>query len=521
MEQKQSFLSSRLWRERILPGAAFFAILYEFTFFLVQPMLPKAIFQSFAATRPAAFVCEGLLLLGVLLSREKNRSFLLLNACWLLITRCFLSDLGASAQISIQLTILFVCFFHCFAFLGKKQRDLLYALITLELTGLLTLWALFGIVTAITGRPTAYNGISFSIETTEPLLVFISFFGIHRNLAATYYVCAAAMLLYHCGKTNAFRWKGLTFLFLPLAFCAIAIQHSRSNYLAFALLLGLILVGSFTQLKRWPRGLAGNAAAICALVLSVTVVFMSMGAASDGMSALSQAKQETPPAETRAGEEPDAEIEAPAVFSGSGNTPGDSPATAELSGSGNTPGDSPAPAEFSGSGNTPGNSPALTGLSDTRNTIADSLTLTGRTEIWMAGLLTIRENPSIALTGQPVESIMTRVNQILESITTRGDQIVDHPYTHMHNALMQQLMMSGVPGMVICCLFILSLLKKIVLDVCYRRKKKGVMQPLAALLLALLVYGMFEPLLYKGVAVSSLLFCLSAGLLDAELRDHS
>ncbi len=521
MEQKQSFLSSRLWRERILPGAAFFAILYEFTFFLVQPMLPKAIFQSFAATRPAAFVCEGLLLLGVLLSREKNRSFLLLNACWLLITRCFLSDLGASAQISIQLTILFVCFFHCFAFLGKKQRDLLYALITLELTGLLTLWALFGIVTAITGRPTVYNGISFSIETTEPLLVFISFFGIHRNLSATYYVCAAAMLLYHCGKTNAFRWKGLTFLFLPLAFCAIAIQHSRSNYLAFALLLGLILVGSFTQLKRWPRGLAGNAAAICTLVLSVTVVFMSMGAVSDGMSALSQAKQETPPAETCSGEEPDAETEAPAVFSGSGNTPGDSPATAELSGSGNMPGDSPAPAEFSGSGNTLVDSPALTGLSDTRNTIADSLTLTGRTEIWMAGLLTIRENPSIALTGQPVESIMTRVNQILESITTRGDQIADHPYTHMHNALMQQLMMSGVPGMVICCLFILSLLKKIVLDVCYRRKKKGVMQPLAALLLALLVYGMFEPLLYKGVAVSSLLFCLSAGLLDAELRDPS
>lgn len=505
MEQKQSFLSSRLWRERILPGAAFFAILYEFTFFLVQPMLPKAMFQSFAATRPAAFVCEGLLLLGVLLSREKNRSFLLLNACWLLITRCFLSDLGASAQISIQLTILFVCFFHCFAFLGKKQRDLLYALITLELTGLLTLWALFGIVTAITGRPTAYNGISFSIETTEPLLVFISFFGIHRNLSATYYVCAAAMLLYHCGKTNAFRWKGLTFLFLPLAFCAIAIQHSRSNYLAFALLLGLILVGSFTQLKRWPRGLAGNAAAICTLVLSVTVVFMSMGAVSDGMSALSQAKQKTPPAETRAGEEPDAEIEAPAVFSGSGNTPGDSPATAE----------------FSDSGNALVDSPALTGLSDTRNTIADSLTLTGRTEIWMAGLLTIRENPSIALTGQPAESIMTRLNQILESITTRGDQIVDHPYTHMHNALMQQLMMSGVPGMVINCLFFLSLLKKIVLDVCYRRKKKGVMQPLAALLLALLVYGMFEPLLYKGVAVSSLLFCLSAGLLDAELQDPS
>lgn len=489
MEHKQGFFSSRLWKERILPGAAFFAILYEFTFYLVQPMLPEALFRPFTAVRPAAYVCEGLLLLGFVLSRGRKRSFLLLNVCWLLLTRCFLGDLGSTALFSIQWAIVLVCFFHCFECLNKKQRDLLYTLITLELTCLLGLWALLGIATAITGHPIAgLKSICFSAEYegTEPTLVFISFFGIHRNLSATYFVCATGMLLYHCRKTNTSFWKGLTLLFLPLAYCAIAIQHSRSNYLAFAVLLGLILVNSLAQLRRWPRGLAGNAAAICTLVLSVALVFVSMGTVSNGISALSQTMEETPSAETHAGGELDTESEAPVELSDSAGayTGGELNAENEV------------PAE----------------IFDSRNTLEHSWTLTGRTEIWKTGLLTIWENPSIALIGLPVESIMTRVVQI-----------IDRPYTltHMHNALMQQLMMSGIPGMVIYCLFFLSLLKKIALDVRHSWKKRGVMQPLEALLLVLLVYSMFEPLLYKSVRISSLLFCLSAGLLVVKLQDPS
>ena len=487
MEHKQGFLSPRIWKERILPVAAFFAILYELTYYFVQTMLPEALFRPFAAVRPAAFVCEGLLLLGVVLSRERKRSFLLLNVCWLVLTRCFLGDLGPFARTSIRWAILFVCFFHCFAFLSKKQRGLLYTLVTLALACMLSLWALLGIATAITGRPTAgIEGICLSVESTEPPLVYVRFFGLHRNVSATYFVCAAGMLVYHCGKKKTPFWKGLTFLFLPLAFCAIAIQHSRSNYLAFAVLLGLILVSSFTRLRRWPRGHAGNAAAICALALSVTLVFMSMGAVSDGISTLSRAMRETPSAETPAdgelGAEPDGKPDAEP----------DGKPDAELNAGRNA--ENEAPAE----------------LSDARDTLADSWTLTGRTRIWKAGLLTIRENPSIALIGLPVESVMTRVNQI-----------VGLSHYHMHNVLMQQLMTSGVPGMAIYCLFFLSLFKKIALDVCHRGKKKGVMQPLEALLLALLVYGMFEPLLYETTPFSSLLFCLNAGLLAAELQDPS
>ena len=111
MEHKQGIFSSRLWRERILPGAAFFAVLFEFTFYLVRFILPEALFRPFMVVRPAAFVCEGLLLLGVILSKEKTRSFLLFNVCWLLLTRCFLGDLGPTSLFSIQWAIVLVCFF--------------------------------------------------------------------------------------------------------------------------------------------------------------------------------------------------------------------------------------------------------------------------------------------------------------------------------------------------------------------------------------------------------------------------
>lgn len=476
MEHIKRFLSSRIWRERILPCATFFAILYEFTFAFARPMMPDALVLIFLAVRPAAFVCEGILLLGVVLSRERWRSFLLLNVCWLLLTRCFLGDLGASAQSSVRWAILFVCFFHCFTFLSKKQKDLLFGLVTLELTFLLSLWAVLGIATAITGHTTAgVKGISFSAEGAEPALVFISFFRIHRNLSATYFVCAAGMLLYHCRKTNAPFWKGLTILFLPLAVCAIAIQHSRSNYLAFAVLLGLMLVNSFTQLRKWPRGRAGNAAAVCALVLSVALIFIGMGAVSDGISILSRGMRKMPLVESASAETMSAEIQ-----------------SAEISADGEIEAENEAPTE----------------LFDSRDTLADSWTLTERTDIWKAGLLTIREGPSIALIGLPAENVMTRV-----------EEITDRKLRHMHNTLMQQLMTSGVPGMVIYCLFFLSLLKKIALDVRHRWKKKGLMQPLEALLLALLVYGVFEPLLCESVRVSSLVFCLSAGLLCTGLRD--
>ncbi|MCR5576077.1 MAG: O-antigen ligase family protein [Oscillospiraceae bacterium] len=457
MELQHVFCRIKIRKENILPVAACFSVLYEFNFYLLRYMLPESVFRLYSMALPAALVCEGLILLDVVLNGDRWRSLLLLNLCCLLASRLLLGDFAFSAWSAVHWAILFVCFFHCFTALNAKQKDLLYAVITLELTGLLALWAVLGILTAIMGHPVAgFEEICFSVEHTDPPLVFITFFGLHRNLSAAYFVCTAGMLLYHCRKTRAPLWRGLTILFLPLAFCAVALQHSRSNYLAFAVLLGLVLVCSLRQLRRWPRGLAGQAAALCALALSVSLLYMGMGAASDGITALSRAFRTQEQAETI-------------------GTEGETAAESE-----------PAPV-----------------ISDPRSTLEDSRTLTGRSSIWKSALLTIREKPSIALLGLPMGSIMTRVNQF-----------TGIPNVHMHNALMQQLMTSGVPGLVIYCLFFLSLLKKIALVFGCGGKEKGLeRQILGMLLSAMLVYSFFEPLLCQRIPVPSLLFCMSAGLL--------
>ena len=87
----------------------------------------------------------------------------------------------------------------------------------------------------------------------------------------------------------------------------------------------------------------------------------------------------------------------------------------------------------------------------------------------------------------------------------------------MHNILFQQLMTTGVPGFAIYCLFLLLLLKRIALAFFRKgRESTSERQMLGALLLALLVYGVFEPLLCQSIPVPSLLFCLTAGLLISD-----
>ena len=80
-------------------------------------------------------------------------------------------------------------------------------------------------------------------------------------------------------------------------------------------------------------------------------------------------------------------------------------------------------------------------------------------------------------------------------------------------------MTAGVPGLAIYCLFLLSLLKRIASALCHKEDENFPgQQMLGALLAALLVYSVFEPLLCMMLPIPTLLFCLSAGLLMNEER---
>ena len=331
---------------------------------------------------------------------------------------------------------------------------------------ILALWALVGIGTALAGRPVAgMEGIGLATERAEDPLVYISFFGVHRNLTAACFVCAAGLLLYQCRRGSSRLWRALTAAYLPLAFCAVALQHSRSNYLALAVLMGLSLSYALGRLRRWPGGAAGRAAALGVLAVSVLVIYMGMGAVSDGMMALSRSLRENAPAPVAAAQEP-----ADAAVGAEGS----------------------------------GKAADVMEIVDPRSTIEDLGTLSGRLTIWRAALQSLGEKPSIALIGQPEKTMMDRTNEI------NGTS-----HVHMHNILVQQLMLAGIPGLLLYCLFLGMVLKKLLPALFRYGGDSGARQAIAALLAALLIYGVFEPLLCSRTAAASLLFCLCAGRLEA------
>ena len=435
LEQQYAGNGKRFWADRLLSAAVFVVFFYDLAYYF-QGFYPDGLFQLLTHAVRVSMLFEGIVLLGVVLSAQRRASLLLLlNLCWLILTRLILGSF--SGESVIHWAARYVCFFGGLSLLSVKQRDTLCALITLGLAVPLALWASVGVFAALTGR--AVGGVCLAAEQ-EASLVYLSFFDIHRNKSASYFVCTAGLLLYQAHKRRAPFRRGFAAFFLPLTFCTVALQHSRSNYLAFSVLLGLTLVCSLQRLRFWPRGRAGDAAALCALTLFVAVFYTGLDAVGDGFATLS------------GGMRPEAG--------------------------------------------------AALVLSDHRNTLTDSRTLTGRTEIWRAGLRTIRENPSIALIGLPMGSIMTRVNELTAM-----------PHVQMHNILFQQLMTAGIPGLLLYCLFLLSLFKRII--PLFRRggEERAELQVIGALLLSLMVYGVFEPLLSPTIQLASLLFSMAAGLL--------
>ena len=98
------------------------------------------------------------------------------------------------------------------------------------------------------------------------------------------------------------------------------------------------------------------------------------------------------------------------------------------------------------------------------------------------------------------------------------------PYVvaHMHNMLLQQLLMAGVPGFLIYFLLLLSLTVRILK--CWFRKEDKSGEETLALGIALtgaMLYGMFEPLLCDNKPFMSVIFCILTGCFVGELSDRA
>ena len=90
-------------------------------------------------------------------------------------------------------------------------------------------------------------------------------------------------------------------------------------------------------------------------------------------------------------------------------------------------------------------------------------------------------------------------------------------FGHMHNVLLQQLVVAGVPGFMLFVVLLVAILRRVVdVFLAFNCIEINGTQVLGLVLALLILYGMAEPLLCHRVAVANIFFCVGAGMLVAK-----
>lgn len=474
-------VSKRL-RSVICPLLTCGLTIYLLAYYLCGWMMKRRIRHILVSWRPVVLALLAVIILYALWKQRSTGTVLLtLNLLWLALTRLALGDNPLESKSICFLAFVLCGLFATSACLRRRERRWFLAIITLLLVAVLILWAAAGIITVLRGRPISrLRRIAVSYEDNIPPLVFVMFGKHHRNVSSAFFAIAAGLLFYWwlgCDRNTWQRrfWAVVTLTYLPFSFCAIALQRCRTIYVAFS----FITVFAVVLLAR-ERGYvsAGRRLALAALFAAtalMALLYVSLGLCADALLKRSQAEVESKQA--AALEQVQREQEQAAVEPSQGTDPEPTPVR--------------------------------------RGTVWNTFTFAGRTTIWQEVIPALCAHPEIALLGQSESTAMDVIN---ERITWPYG--LEHPvFLHMHNMFLQQLMLAGIPGLLLQVLFVLSLIRSFVR--CWRLRTTQPFQTLlmlAAMLVALLCYGMAEPLLV-GVSCASMLFCLVAGYFSAEMDD--
>ncbi len=385
---------------------------------------------------------------------------LLFNLLWMILSRILLDDLTIGPHGAVYFAAMFFSFYSCGILLKDNLREYLLNIVTLSMGAILLLWAVAGFHVAFTGQTVkGLEMIRLQVEKTPALMTFISFFGTHRNISSTYFVILMGLFIYQVFRHRTIFWKIAAVIFVPTAYVMVAMQHSRSNYMAASVILtGALLsaaIDKATDRKKHVNALIVVAGAGLSLFIFFTGFYYSNkiveSLANDFRSEQSQTLADT---------------------------------GKRASGSSIT-------------------------LTDPRDLQTEIKTLNRRTDIWKASLTVMNEDPRILSVGRPEDLVMEAIN----------DKLTRKKEPHMHHVFLQQLMVCGALGMLLYMWFFFTLFKSMYLSLRETKYRETVGNwVLGSILIALFVYGMLEPLLSPKIPFASLLFCLIAGCLDGELR---
>ena len=359
----------------------------------------------------------------VLEKRPLELRILFLNVVWLFLARCITEKYTLKVNDECWWAIVLLLSFASGYFLDKKRRELLLTCITLELVAVTAVWGAVAIVTAINRvSVVGFELIKILVRNIVPLDEYVQIYTYRTIISAYYFICAG-MVLYKCILTKAVRWRVVAVIYLPLSFVAIALQDCQSISVCYCLLLGMfIFIAVFKRTLlgklRRRRLVFSGCWLLCAVLL-----FASLGLCHNVFLERIGAHFEIPKPAASAASSAPAPVAASKVMTIAAIMPGPIDSrliTAEA-----------VPTAQKNKASEP----------RTRGSLQSILSLSGRTSIWSATIPTLRDNKKMVIFGQPEAKAMKAINAhiVYETGKVRFD--------HMHNTLLQQLVVAGIPGL--------------------------------------------------------------------------
>lgn len=489
-------------RQRL--NGSFAALLFgQILYYLCRSMFPKINNSSALLAEAALILLSASVLWWAAGLRRADRStrmggwLLLSNALWVGLTRFLLDVSFDEGIVTCSFYLLFFCGFCCGGIISREQRRRILSTLTLGFCPVLLIWGLVGAYAVwtrqyIRNKWFLWGGIGLIKESQ---LVALRILFNHRNNSAFFYVIGIGLLLFQCRQSPKKRWRWMMAVCLPVFLLTLALQHSRSCWIAAGLCLSMNL--GFLLQKRLHRLWTRTAALFLTAAFGTVIIFSCFNPLSNFFVTCSNLAQSTGTEDASLTQTEEAlpapETASPAVEAASNPTPASHSTTASH----------PTPTADQGSAEAEApTEPPLT-AEDVRDVLQDAKTLTLRTKIWAAVLPALEEDPSIALKGQQEKTMMNIINARLY-----------YPVSHMHNMLLQQLMLSGVPSFLLYGIFTVWMGLRIL--VCLCTDCSADRKCLAALCAAALLYGMVEPLMSKYLPVSSLIIPLLFGCFSGE-----
>lgn len=487
------------WMTLLQQGLIFLLVII----FLLRLALPKDIARSILPFFRWVGLTSGVLTLYCWVRRRNLELTVLgLNFLWLLLTRFTLGELPARFFGVCWWGLVFCSFYSAGYHLGGRQRRSLFKAITLVNAVFFLILGLAGIWVASGGVISPeYALLKENVQLTyeganDALMYYITFLKNHRNTISPLFFLVMGML-YCQFLSSKRRWKWALVIVLPALYGAIALMHCRSTYLITALCISLCL-GILVYRKMRSRKLLAALFAAGAVSLAVCVALFS------GFSSVSDLVFEMNDQVTMESTAvPWIPSNAEAIQAAQEKKAAEEQAASEAREGSEEAVQSALPSADAAEGQGAEQNQAQG--ADPRSTLQDSLTLTSRTDIWATVIPAIEEQHLIALEGQQEGKMMAIIDRLsgLE------------PKSHMHHVLFQQLMICGIPGFLLYFIFLLSLFLRVV-KCCLDPEQPLQLQVLGILLLGVMIYGCFEPLLHWCTGYTSVLFLFLSGCFSGE-----